>query len=103
MDAETTVQGDIKYKYTISQGISKIQGAIKVLRDMNYPEEIIQNIIAYDTLPDHAICEIASTKPVKNEELQDTSDSTIANPSEQISVPTPVIQGKRGRKPKSTV
>lgn len=36
--------GDIRYTYKIKKGISKIQGAIKVLKDMNYPDEIIENI-----------------------------------------------------------
>lgn len=35
---------EITYKYTISEGISKIQGAILVLKAMDYPEEIIQEI-----------------------------------------------------------
>jgi len=36
--------GDIQYTYKIKRGVSKIQGAIKVLKDMNYPDEIIDNI-----------------------------------------------------------
>jgi hypothetical protein len=48
MDAKMDENGDIEYKYTISKGISTIQGAIKVLRDMEYPEEIIKTIIEYD-------------------------------------------------------
>ena len=35
---------EITYNYTISEGISKIQGAILVLKAMDYPEEIIQEI-----------------------------------------------------------
>jgi DNA mismatch repair ATPase MutS len=49
MDAEEN-DGDISYRYTISKGISEIQGAVKVLRDMKYPEEIIQTIIDYDDI-----------------------------------------------------
>lgn len=48
MDANMDDIGDIEYKYTISEGISTIQGAVKVLRDMEYPEEIISNILDYD-------------------------------------------------------
>jgi len=48
MDANMDDIGEIEYKYTISEGISTIQGAIKVLRDMEYPEEIISNILDYD-------------------------------------------------------
>ena len=39
--------GDIQYTYKIKKGVSKIQGAIKVLKDMNYPDEIIDNILQY--------------------------------------------------------
>jgi hypothetical protein len=48
MDAKVDESGDIEYYYTISRGISTIQGAIKVLRDMEYPEEIINTMIEYD-------------------------------------------------------
>jgi hypothetical protein len=48
MDATMDEKGDIEYNYTISKGISTIQGAVKVLRDMEYPEEIIQTIMDYD-------------------------------------------------------
>ena len=51
MDADTNEEGDIFYKYTISKGISKVQGAVKVLRDMDYPAEIIKEIILYDEKP----------------------------------------------------
>lgn len=45
MEALTDCSGeDIHYTYKIKKGISKIQGAIKVLKDMKYPEEIIENI-----------------------------------------------------------
>ena len=48
MNADSNENGEIQYNYTISKGISTIQGAIKVLRDMEYPNEIIQSIIEYD-------------------------------------------------------
>lgn len=48
MDAVETAEGDVEYSYKIVKGISKIQGAIKVLRDMDYPKEIIDTIIGYD-------------------------------------------------------
>jgi hypothetical protein len=48
MNAKMDEKGDIEYNYTISKGISTIQGAIKVLRDMEYPEEIIKTIMEYD-------------------------------------------------------
>lgn len=36
--------GNIQYLYTIQKGISKIQGGVEILKTMNYPEEIIQDI-----------------------------------------------------------
>jgi DNA mismatch repair ATPase MutS len=53
MDAKMDEKGDIEYNYTISKGISTIQGAIKVLRDMEYPEEIIKTIMEYDNENDN--------------------------------------------------
>lgn len=49
MDAKETEEGDIEYSYKIVEGISHIQGAIKVLRDMDYPKDIIDSIVSYDT------------------------------------------------------
>jgi DNA mismatch repair protein MutS len=49
MDAKESVGGEnIEYTYKIVKGVSKIQGAIKVLRAMNYPQEIIDNILQFD-------------------------------------------------------
>ena len=36
---------DFQYTYNLSEGISKIKGGIKVLKDLNYPNEILENII----------------------------------------------------------
>ena len=36
---------DFQYTYVLSKGISKMKGGIKVLKDMNYPEEILKNMI----------------------------------------------------------
>ena len=36
--------GSFDYKYKLKKGISKIKGATRVLKDMNYPEEIIKSI-----------------------------------------------------------
>jgi DNA mismatch repair ATPase MutS len=33
---------DFKYKYTLKKGISSVRGGIKVLYDMEYPTEIIE-------------------------------------------------------------
>jgi energy-coupling factor transporter ATP-binding protein EcfA2 len=37
----------IEYKYTISKGISEIQGAIRVFEEMGYPEEILNSFKNY--------------------------------------------------------
>jgi DNA mismatch repair ATPase MutS len=44
MDVVVSDNGDFKYKYKMKKGISKIKGAVRVLKDLNYPEEIIKNI-----------------------------------------------------------
>ena len=36
--------GEIKYTYKMKKGISKVQGAVKILESMNYPEEIMNMI-----------------------------------------------------------
>lgn len=48
MDAEEYESGDIRYTYRLVRGISRVQGAIKVLRDMEYPAEILETITEYD-------------------------------------------------------
>lgn len=37
--------GSIKYKYKLTPGICRIQGAIEVLKNMNYPKDIINNYV----------------------------------------------------------
>jgi DNA mismatch repair ATPase MutS len=32
------------YTYKMKKGISKVQGAIKILEDMDYPDEIIKDV-----------------------------------------------------------
>jgi len=33
--------GKIKYTYRIGTGISKVEGAVRILEDMHYPREIM--------------------------------------------------------------
>ena len=47
MDAICTENEEIQYTYKIKKGVSKIQGAIKVLKDMQYPKEIIDSILEW--------------------------------------------------------
>jgi len=39
--------GEIEYTYKMRRGISRVQGAIKILQQLDYPKEIIQDIINY--------------------------------------------------------
>lgn len=50
---ETIVQQDddnLKYTYLIKKGISSVKGGIKVLKDMNYPKEILQGAMLPEPL-----------------------------------------------------
>lgn len=44
MEVNVLDNGLFDYTYQMKPGISKIKGAIRVLRDMNYPDEILNNI-----------------------------------------------------------
>jgi hypothetical protein len=44
MEVRVVENGDFDYTYKIKPGISNIKGALRVLKDMEYPEEIIQNM-----------------------------------------------------------
>lgn len=39
--------GEIEYTYKMRKGISRVQGAIKILEQLDYPKEIIQDIVNY--------------------------------------------------------
>jgi hypothetical protein len=47
MDVLVLENGAFEYTYKIKKGISKIKGGVRVLKDMNYPEEIIKTIERY--------------------------------------------------------
>ena len=40
---ELLILRDSRYNYLFKEGISKIKGGLKVLKDMNYPKEILDN------------------------------------------------------------
>ena len=40
-------QNKLQYTYKIKKGISKIPGAIRILEDMNYPDEILNSVKNY--------------------------------------------------------
>jgi hypothetical protein len=44
MGVEDLADGGFKFTYLLEPGISEIQGAIKILKEMDYPEEMIQHI-----------------------------------------------------------
>jgi DNA mismatch repair protein MutS len=44
MNVNINADGTFEYTYKIKRGISKIKGAIRVLKDMDYPAEIIETI-----------------------------------------------------------
>ena len=44
MDVKVLSDGNYQYKYKLKKGISYIKGAIRVLKDMNYPDEILVNL-----------------------------------------------------------
>ena len=44
MDVHINADESFSYKYKLKKGISKIKGGIRVLKDLNYPDEIIKNI-----------------------------------------------------------
>jgi hypothetical protein len=47
MEVENLPDGSLKYTYRMKKGISKIQGAVKILQQMNYPAEILNTISDY--------------------------------------------------------
>ena len=47
MVVENLDNGAFKYTYKMKKGISKIQGAVKILEQMDYPKEIIDNVKNY--------------------------------------------------------
>ena len=44
MVVENLDNGALKYTYKMKKGISNIKGAIRVMKDMEYPEEIINTM-----------------------------------------------------------
>ena len=45
MDAVVGENDGIKYTYKIRKGVSKIQGAVSILKEMDYPKEILDGIL----------------------------------------------------------
>jgi DNA mismatch repair protein MutS len=44
MNVKIDENGNIQYLYKFKKGISKIQGGVEILKQMNYPEEILRDI-----------------------------------------------------------
>jgi hypothetical protein len=51
MDTTITENNDFKYSFKLLKGISEVKGGIKVLKDMNYPKEIIEETENENSLP----------------------------------------------------
>ena len=47
MDVIENQSGGLDYTYKMKKGVSKIQGAIHILQDMKYPEEIVHDVKNY--------------------------------------------------------
>tara|TARA_B100000886_G_scaffold189813_1_gene130606 strand:+ start:8455 stop:10221 length:1767 start_codon:yes stop_codon:yes gene_type:complete len=47
MDIDILENSEFKYSYKLSQGISNIKGGVKVLRELDYPENIIEDAKVY--------------------------------------------------------
>jgi len=47
MKTESINKYDFKYTYILEKGISKIKGAVKVLKELNYPDNIIDTTLDY--------------------------------------------------------
>jgi hypothetical protein len=95
MNADSNENGEIQYNYTISKGISTIQGAIKVLRDMEYPNEIIQSIINYDDVDTAA----AATESPVLDTIESPVLDTIESPVLEV-IATKEPKKKRNKKQK---
>lgn len=48
MDVHQDDDGKLKFSYKLKPGICTIQGALEILKEMEYPDEIIDTIIKYD-------------------------------------------------------
>jgi DNA mismatch repair ATPase MutS len=47
MGVEVGDDGSMHYTYKMKKGISRVQGAVKILEQLDYPDEIIQSIKEY--------------------------------------------------------
>ena len=45
MEIKNKNNDDFKFTYKIKKGISKIKGGLKVLKDLEYPETIIDKLL----------------------------------------------------------
>jgi DNA mismatch repair ATPase MutS len=45
MDVEVLEGGEFVYLYKMKKGISEIEGGVNILKEMDYPDEIINSIM----------------------------------------------------------
>jgi DNA mismatch repair ATPase MutS len=57
--------GNLEYTYKMKRGISKVQGAIKILEDMKYPQEIIDEVKNFNKKPKDSSTEIVDEKKIQ--------------------------------------
>ncbi len=57
--------GNLDYTYKMRRGISKVQGAIKILEDMKYPQEIIDEVKNFNKKPKDSLIEMVDEKKIQ--------------------------------------
>jgi DNA mismatch repair ATPase MutS len=45
MIVKLDANGEFRYYYTLKKGISRMRGGVEILKKMNYPEEILRDIV----------------------------------------------------------
>ena len=60
--------GHLDYTYKMRRGISKVQGAIKILEDMKYPQEIIDDVKKFNKKPKGSSNETVVEKKIQKDD-----------------------------------
>jgi hypothetical protein len=79
MEAIQSTDGEIQYTYKIAEGISTVQGAYSVLRDMGYPPEILDTICKYCDEDDEEKKEKKEKKEKRIDKKKNKKDKKNAN------------------------
>jgi DNA mismatch repair ATPase MutS len=62
MDVEQSGDGKLNFSYKLKPGICTIQGAIEILKEMKYPDEIIDSIMKFDSVEPDSEPEMANNE-----------------------------------------